>query len=171
MTEPTDKELEAFAIEEQFLLFCDVDEFTQIARAVLAKWGAPQPVAPVWTPASTPPKEEDDEVLVRMADGRCEIAWATYWHGSSNAFAQWTFRDPDEDEQPVEWMRIPKHCAAAPHPTQTQAGAVPLTDEQIEALPLWKRFVGLWPETRREIVRIIESAHGIGIKGGQHGAE
>lgn len=43
MTEPTDKELEAFAIEEQFLLFCDVDEFTQIARAVLAKWGTPQP--------------------------------------------------------------------------------------------------------------------------------
>ena len=40
---PTDKELEAFAIEEQFLLFCDVDEFTQIARAVLAKWAAPQP--------------------------------------------------------------------------------------------------------------------------------
>ena len=52
--------------------------------------------------------------------------------------------------------------------TQPQAGAVPLTDEQIEALPLWKRFVGLWPETRREIVRIIESAHGIGIKGDQH---
>lgn len=41
MTEPTDKELEAFAIEEQFLLFCDVDEFTQIAREVLAKWGTP----------------------------------------------------------------------------------------------------------------------------------
>ena len=55
--------------------------------------------------------------------------------------------------------------------TQAQAGAVPLTDEQIEALPMWKRFVGLWPETRREIVRIIESAHGIGIKGGQHGAD
>ena len=35
-TQPTDKELEAFAVEEQFLLFCDVDEFTQIARAVLA---------------------------------------------------------------------------------------------------------------------------------------
>lgn len=44
MTEPTDKELEAFAIEEEFLLFCDVDEFTQIARAVLAKWGTPAPV-------------------------------------------------------------------------------------------------------------------------------
>ena len=47
MTEPTDKELEAFAIEEQFLLFCDVDEFTQIARAVLAKWGTPQPTQAV----------------------------------------------------------------------------------------------------------------------------
>lgn len=55
-----------------------------------------------------------------------------------------------------------------PQPTQAQAGAVPLTDEQIEALPMWKRFVGLWPETRREIVRIIESAHGICIKGGRH---
>jgi len=58
---------------------------------------------------------------------------------------------------------------ATPQPTQAQAGAVPLTDEQIEALPLWKRFVGLWPETRREIVRTIERHHG--IKGGQHGAE
>lgn len=68
--------------------------------------------------------------------------------------------------------------AASPQPvvarepltdSQAQAGAVPLTDEQIEALPLWKRFVGLWPETRREIVRTIEHHHG--ITGGQHGAE
>ena len=56
-----------------------------------------------------------------------------------------------------------------PQPTQPQPVAAPLTDEQIEALPLWKRFVGLWPETRREIVRTIERHHG--IKGGQHGAE
>lgn len=48
-----------------------------------------------------------------------------------------------------------------PQPTHAQAGAVPLTDEQIEALPMWKRFVGLWPETRREIVRTIEHHHGI----------
>ena len=52
---------------------------------------------------------------------------------------------------------------------QSQSVAVPLTDEQIEALPMWKRFVGLWPETRREIVRTIERHHG--IKGGQHGTE
>ena len=53
------------------------------------------------------PLESDGEVLVRMRDGRCEIAWATYWHGASNAFAQWTYRDPDEDEAPTHWMRIP----------------------------------------------------------------
>ena len=58
------------------------------------------------------PAEEDGEVLVRMRDGRCEIAWATYWHGASNAFAQWTFRDPDEDESPTHWMHIPAIEAA-----------------------------------------------------------
>lgn len=56
-----------------------------------------------------------------------------------------------------------------PQPTQAQPLTAPLTDEQIEALPMWKRFVGLWPETRREIVRTIEHHHG--IKGGQHDAE
>lgn len=40
-TQPTDAELIAFATEEQFLLFCDPDEFTDIAHAVLAKWGTP----------------------------------------------------------------------------------------------------------------------------------
>lgn len=55
------------------------------------------------------PTEADGEVLVRMRDGSHEIAWATYWHGASNAFEQWTFRDPDiEDAQPTHWMRIPK---------------------------------------------------------------
>lgn len=53
------------------------------------------------------PLEEDGEVLVQMRDGRREIAWATYWHGASTGFAQWTFRDPDEDEVPTHWMQIP----------------------------------------------------------------
>ncbi|MBP3980821.1 hypothetical protein J8G26_08785 [Acidovorax sp. JG5] len=81
---------------------------------------APQSVVrePQWSPASTPPKESDGEVLVRMADGRCEIAWATYWHGSSNAFAQWTFRDPDEEETPVEWMLIPHGIKGGQHVTE-----------------------------------------------------
>lgn len=40
---PTDNDLIKFAIEEQFLLFCDQDEFVQIAREVLAKFGAAPP--------------------------------------------------------------------------------------------------------------------------------
>ena len=42
----------------------------------------------------------------------------------------------------------------------------PLTDEQIEALPAWSHFVGLWPENRKEIVRAIEAAHGIAAQQG-----
>ena len=53
------------------------------------------------------PLEADGEVLARMRDGRPEIAWATYWHGANNGFAQWTFRDPDEDETPTHWMPLP----------------------------------------------------------------
>ena len=97
-----------------------------------------------------------------MADGCCEIAWATYWHGSSNAFAQWTFRDPDEDEQPVEWMHIPKHCATAPQPTQAQAGAVPLTKEQ-------RSRIVLTVNTVSDAIDMVERHHG--ITGGQHGTE
>ena len=70
----------------------------------------------------------------------------------------------DHDDRVAQAML--REILAAPQPSPTQAWAVPLTDEQIEALPLWRRFVGLWPETRREIVQTIEHQHG--IKGGQH---
>ena len=42
---PTDAELVEFAVADEFLLFCDEDDFVQIARAVLAKWGAPAPAS------------------------------------------------------------------------------------------------------------------------------
>jgi hypothetical protein len=41
------------------------------------------------------------------------------------------------------------------------AAASPLSLEQIEAMPVWKHFVGLFPETRLEITRAIEAANGI----------
>ena len=43
----------------------------------------------------------------------------------------------------------------------------PLTDAQIKDLQDDGVFLG----TCRQIVRVIEAAHGIGIKGGQHGTE
>jgi Protein of unknown function (DUF551) len=63
-----------------------------------------------WIPTSNRlPSESDGEVLVRMRDGTHEIAWATYWHGARNDFAQWMFRDPDmEDATPTHWMPIPE---------------------------------------------------------------
>ena len=56
-----------------------------------------------------------------------------------------------------------------PQPTQAQAGAVPLTDEQIQEaiLPINPHGMGYF----LRIARAIERAHGIGIKGGLHGAE
>jgi len=54
------------------------------------------------------PLEDDGEVLALMEDGRCEIAWATYWHGARTDFACWTFRDPDEDRAATHWMPLPE---------------------------------------------------------------
>ena len=64
-----------------------------------------------------------------------------------------------------------------PQPTQAQAGAVPLTDEQIEAIatPFITRVGSHWehddaiPDNGRieEFARAIEAAHGI-KEGGQH---
>lgn len=54
----------------------------------------------------------------------------------------------------------------APQPTQAQAGAVPLTDEQIEDLLI----CGNPTDEEKRLIRMgWDAAHG--IKGGQHGAE
>jgi len=55
-----------------------------------------------------------------------------------------------------------KPLYTTPQPTQVQAGAVPLTDEQIKAM-----CKESWVfETAKQWVRITERAHG--IKGGRH---
>ena len=53
------------------------------------------------------PTEDDREVAVKLADGSKEIAWATYWHGSSNDFAHWTFPFNDERPDVTHWMKLP----------------------------------------------------------------
>ena len=57
-------------------------------------------------------------------------------------------------------------------PQPTQAGAVPLTDEQLAAMmrETWG-CASIAPRHAIGFARAIEAAHGIGIKGGQHGVE
>lgn len=148
MTEPTDAELDELRQANGGKLnFVTFSEFRTIARAVLAKWGS-QPA---------------------VAGEQVGWMWQHDETGRTGFVDCWQVENGWQDGNPR--LRLISKLYTTPQPTQAQAGAVPLTDEQIEALPMWKRFVGLWPETRREIVRIIESAHGIGIKGGQHGAD
>lgn len=55
------------------------------------------------------PKEEDGTVAVLCDDGSILTAWATYWHGASNAFAQWTFPHQGDDDRTVtHWYPLPQ---------------------------------------------------------------
>ena len=120
MTEPTDKELEAFAVEEQFLLFCDVDEFTQIARAVLAKWGTPPAVA--------------GEPIGHLYCGGSYGDELAYWEIVADQHKCDKLNEPHgalgkEAKLPIY---------TTPQPTQAQAGVVPLTPIRQAALDLYK---------------------------------
>jgi len=69
-------------------------------------------VRDAWIAASDRvPLEADGEVFVRFTDGSIGTAWATYWHGASNDFAQWTHPDPDEDRVVSHWMKAPPVAA------------------------------------------------------------
>lgn len=63
-----------------------------------------------WVPVTERlPLEEDGTVVVKLKDGSILTAWATYWHGASNEFAQWTFPYDDEDRaEVVSWAYLPK---------------------------------------------------------------
>lgn len=110
MTEPTDAEIEALFVEETGFA---IDDFPaailDFARAALAKWG-------------TPPVVVGDPVG---------------WLDDGSAFAGSHRVITNETKE-----CMPKRLALAysiplyttPQPTQAQAGAVPLTDEQIDAV-------------------------------------
>ena len=152
MTGPTDAELIALLGDRQFSTIGAV-------REALRRWGTP-PAVVKWAP------EE-------IADGERGIRWVTNEgiHG----------RPTDHDVR--EYLkRTPTahgcHCDeckqfyTTPQPTQSQAGAVPLTDEQLAEImrETWG-CASIAPRHAIGFARAIEAAHGIGIKGGQHGAE
>ena len=118
----------------------DIGGIFDYARAVLAKWGTPAPV------------------------GVGEVA-ERYRNAIASACEGWTMPDG-----------LRKHLEAAlwspptPQPTQTQAVALPLTDEQIAEMmrDTWG-CASIAPRHALAFARAVERAHG--IKGGQHGTE
>lgn len=62
-----------------------------------------------WIPVSERlPMEDQGTVAVRMDDQSILTAWATYWHGSSNKFAQWTFPFDVDDAVVTHWCPLPE---------------------------------------------------------------
>ena len=132
---PTDEALENLFVEETGF---DIDDFPaailDFARAVLAKWGTPAPV------------------------GVGEVA-ERYRNAIASACEGWTMTDG-----------LRKHLEAAlwspptPQPTQSQAGAEPLSNGQIQDLLL----CGDPTDEEMRLIRIgWDAAHA--SKGGQHG--
>lgn len=82
----------------------------------------------------------------------------------SSAIAAWNRRTP-QPTQEIDWIGASCHHLLQP-PTQAQAGAVPLTDEQ-------KQHIHNETVASHALICLVESylleAHG--IKGGQHGAD
>jgi hypothetical protein len=69
-------------------------------------------------------------------------------------------------------LHVEALCLTTPQPTQTQAGAVPLTDEQrsdIATAAAGFNWTDDYVEAIDYVIDGVESLHG--IKGGQHGAD
>lgn len=80
--------------------------------------------------------------------------------------------------QYVNWLsKAPAYGTpiyTTPQPTQAQAWAVPFTNAQRERLFYNRPYSigkGLAMADWHRVVQYVEAAHGIGIKGGQHGAD
>ena len=148
MTEPTDAELDELRQANSGRLnFVTFSEFRTIARAVLAKWGNPA-----------------------VAGEQVGWMWQHDETGRTGFVDCWQVENGWQDSNPR--LRLISKLYATPQPTQAQAGAVPLTDEQLAEMmrETWG-CASIAPRHAIGFARAIEAAHGIGIKGGQHGAE
>ena len=106
---------------------------------------------------ATPPVVAGEPVAWRYVPSK---VWGEFVYTEDPKRAQHA-RDNGIDVQPV---------FTTPQPTQAQAGAVPLTDEQLAEImrETWG-CASIAPRHAIGFARAIEAAHGIGIKGDQHG--
>src|SRR5690606_34290662 len=107
---PSDAELVAFAGEEQFLLFCDKDEFVQIARAVLQRFATPAPVSggEGWQPIETAPRDARQLLLCKAGASH---AFVGYWR---HAIGGWRQSGTIAKRDPTHWQPMPKPAALTP---------------------------------------------------------
>jgi hypothetical protein len=147
MTEPTDAEIDAlWRFEASKNWDSTLAMRTSFARAVLAKFG---------TPAFVGVEPYAQHAIWHGRDG--DRGWDQYHDSSDPMPLGWDGDAPDEV--------IDLYTAA-----HAQAGAVPLAEYQIhEAIKAFKDSENLMGVNHIHVARAIERAHGIGIKGGQHG--
>jgi hypothetical protein len=188
---PTDAELAALIDKEmrEYSIGAYADhgsarnQLEHFARAVLAKLGA-QPV-PAWyalVPVEPSAEMVDAAQEAYMPFGDMQLAIQLAIAAAPQPVvgvepAQWQKRHQlrtngeweNTNEHDAKWWRDNSQgweiraLYTTPQPTQPQAGAVPLTDEQIRAMCKEPWIF----DTAKQWVRLIEAAHGIGITGGQ----
>jgi hypothetical protein len=84
---------------------------TEISK-MTAEIEALKAAAPAWISVTERlPLEGGGTVAVLMDDGSILTAWATYWHGASDKFAQWTHPFDVDDAQVAYWCPIPEPMA------------------------------------------------------------
>ena len=156
MTEPTD--VGPSTADQLFRLirsfgYTTHGQTAEIVDAIVAKWGTPPAVAgdmPAWQQGFLTTMNQDPYPALG--------GWfVQFWEGADVAARVYG--------NDAETLR--RRCATitTPQPTQAQAGAVPLTDGQVESL-LYK--YGYDPDDEH-MVAMLKEAHG--IQGGQHGTE
>ena len=185
-TEPTHDELAKLFTEETGF---DVDDFPaailDFARAVLAKWGTPSAVA-------QEPVAHDEDLLEqlywdfdsqRKKTGEERLAFKGKMRSYASEFrrrsvGQMVFAQSVSDDM----MNLADRLGGLPYVDPRAWGhllvyapqqeAVPLTDEQLAEMmrETWG-CASIAPRHAIGFARAIERHHGIGIKGGQHGAE
>ncbi len=145
MTEPTDAEIIAVMRDGYNCRYNDEQDHVDFARAVLAKWGTPPAVA--------------GEQVGWM--------WQHDETGRTGFVDCWQVENGWQEGNPR--LRLISKLYATPQPTQAQAGAVPLTDEEV--LDAFCRTPGIhqFVQAFWAGVRFAEQHHG--IKGGQHGSD
>ena len=163
MTEPTPAELDVF-IETHMPAYwqygaVEQDRMRSLVRTAIAKWSTPPAVA------GEPVAWVDERAISWLENSRAHSATITTTLGKAKS-----------SERPM-----PLH--GTPQPTQAQAGAVPLSDEEVDSLCkvgfvyVIDGKVTRTPTQYRDELKAAQryglrkGEHAHGIKGGQHGTE